>query len=191
MRFIVSTLFVLICALSSNAQLTSVPAPKQEQTTEKIAVADTIYDTVYVAPDDGIPWNRENFPHQRLLRHQTFDPALTVAYTYSASFVSGSFGSFAQQNYLAHWDYEFTPDLHLFGAIGLWMPLYSNLSPEISREDARQGKVQPIIPNIGLEYKFSNKSYLHVGITKEDDVLKAYGPMYRYYGPWRNSNFYP
>lgn len=190
MRFLVSAMFVLFCALYSSAQLTSALAPKPE-TVPAQTTADTIYDTVYVVPDDGIPWNREHFPQQRLLRHQTFDPALTVAFTYSASFISGTFGSFAQQTYLAHWDYEFTPDLHLFGAVGLWMPLYSNLNFEVSKEDARQGNVQPIIPNIGLEYKFSNNSYIHLGITKEDDVLKAYGPMYRYYGPWRNSNFYP
>lgn len=146
-------------------------------------------DSVSVKKADGTPWNRENFPRERLLRHQTFDPALTVAFEYSANFASGWFGTIAQQSYLALWNYEFSPDLHMFGAIGLWMPLYANLNSPVAREDVKQGTVQPIIPNIGLEYKFNNNSYVRIGISKEDDALKAYGPIQRYYGPWRNSNF--
>ena len=90
------------------------------------AKKDTIVDTVYVVPDDGIPWNREHFDPDRLVRHETFDPALKVAYTYSVSFMGGTFGSFAQQSYMAHLAYEFTPELHLYANVGLWMPLYSN-----------------------------------------------------------------
>lgn len=148
-------------------------------------------DTSAVDTANGIPWNRESFPRERLIKHQTFDPALSVSFLYSASFTSGWFGSFAQQSYMALWNYEFTPDLHLFGSVGLWMPLYRNLNVPVSKEDVRQGNVQPVIPNIGLEYKFNKNSYLHIGITNEEDVLKAYGPMYRYYIPRRNSNFYP
>ena len=164
---------------------------KEDSSIAAVAIPDTIYDTVYVATDDGIPWNHENFPRERLLRHPTFDPALTVAYTYSASIIGGSFGTFAQQSYLAHWNYEFSPDLHLFGAVGLWMPLYSNLNYNIAKEDVQQGTVRPVIPNVGLEYRINNNAYLRIGVTKEDDALRAYGPMHRYYGPWRNSNFYP
>ena len=192
------TLFVILLAITfalaeSPAKADSVVVPKaiRDTLSPAVTIIDTIYDTVYVATDDGIPWNHENFPRERLLRHPTFDPALTVAYTYSASIVGGSFGTFAQQSYLAHWNYEFSPDLHLFGAVGLWMPLYSNLNYNIPREDVQQGTVRPIIPNVGLEYRFNNNAYLRIGVTKEDDALRAYGPMHRYYGPWRNSNFYP
>lgn len=187
MQFMLSAIFVFVCALSSYAQLANAPEKAQAPN----VVTDTIHDTIYVVRDDGIPWNRDNFPAERLLRHSTFDPALSVAFSYSASFISGSFGSFAQHTYLAHWAYEFSPDLHLYGAVGLWMPLYNNLNFPIVREDARQGRVQPIIPNIGLEYKIGNNSYIRLGIVNEEDVLKAYGPIYRHYGPWRNSNFYP
>ena len=40
------------------------------------------------APDDGIPWNNDRFDPSRLVRHDTFDPALKVAYSYSLSFLS-------------------------------------------------------------------------------------------------------
>ena len=90
-------------------------AAKQTPTSPK----DTIVDTVYVIPDDGIPWNREHFDPERLVRHETFDPALKVAYTYSVSFMGGSFGTFAQQSYMAHLAYEFTPELHLYANVGL------------------------------------------------------------------------
>ena len=83
------------------------------------AKKDTIVDTVYIVPDDGIPWNREHFDPDRLVRHETFDPALKVAYTYSVSFMGGTFGSFAQQSYMAHLAYEFTPELHLYANVGL------------------------------------------------------------------------
>lgn len=184
MRLLLLAIVLVSFAFAAN------PA-KNDSAIAAAAVPDTIYDTVYVPLESGIPWNHEVFPRERLLRHPSFDPALTVAYTYSASFVGGSFGTFAQQSYLAHWNYEFSPDLHLFGSIGLWMPLYSNLNYDIPREDVQQGTVRPIIPNVGLEYRINNNAYLRIGVTKEDDVLKAYGPMYRYYGPWRNSNFYP
>lgn len=187
MRFSLLALIVLFYAGASFAQLNAIEQKKEANA----VVADTIYDTVYVAPDDGIPWNRSYFPPERLLRRSSIDPALFIGYTYSASFVSGSFGSFAQHSYLAEWAYEFTPNLHLSGSVGLWMPLYNNLNFQVSREDVRQGNVQVIVPNIELDYKFSENSYLHIGLYNEEDVFKAYGPMYRYYGPWRNSKFYP
>jgi len=181
----------LTIALAVFATSAFAKAPTDTLVAPSDTIYDTVYDTVYVPVESGIPWNHETFPRERLLRHPTFDPALSVAFTYSVSFMGGSLGSFAQQSYLAHWNYEFSPDLHLFGSIGLWMPLYSNMKYEIAREDVRQGTVRPIIPNIGLEYKFNNNSYFRIGITREEDALRAYGPMYRYYGPWRNSNFYP
>ena len=76
-----------------------------------VASQDTVVDTIYVIQESGIPWNRENFDPERLVRHDTFDPALKVAYTYSVSFIGGSFGSFAQQSFMAHFAYEFTPAL--------------------------------------------------------------------------------
>ena len=118
MRLLLLAIVLVSFAFAAN------PA-KSDSAIAAAAVPDTIYDTVYVPLESGIPWNHEVFPRERLLRHPSFDPALTVAYTYSASFVGGSFGTFAQQSYLAHWNYEFSPDLHLFGSIGLWMPLYS------------------------------------------------------------------
>lgn len=187
MRHLLSASILLFCATISFAQLNAI----EPGTETKIAIADTIYDTVYVAPDDGIPWNRSYFPPERLLRRSSIDPALFVGYTYSASFVSGSYGSFAQHSYLTEWAYEFSPNLHLYGSIGLWMPLYNNLNFQVSKEDARMGKVHVIVPNIEMEYKFSENSRIHIGLYNEEDVLKAYGPMYRYYGPWRNSKFYP
>ena len=124
-----------------------------------VAAQDTVVDTIYVIQESGIPWNRENFDPERLVRHDTFDPALKVAYTYSVSFIGGSFGSFAQQSFMAHFAYEFTPALHLYANVGLWMPLYSSLrfGKGIAREDVKQGNVDVLIPDISLEYKPNDK----------------------------------
>lgn len=162
---------------------------------------DTIVDTVYVeelpqgtSQRSGIPWNREHFDQNLLVRHSSFDPALSVGYTYSISFMGGSFGSFAQQSYMAHLAYEFTPDLHLYADLGLWMPLYSNLrfGTPIAKEDVRRGNVDIIVPDIALEYKPSENTRVRLMIVNESDAAKAYGP-YRYYdgtcSPWRNSIF--
>lgn len=147
------------------------------------AVPDTIVDTVYIYETSGIPWNNEYFDPNRLLRHETFDPALSVAYTYSVSFIGGSFGTFAQQSYLAHLAYEFSPELHLYANMGLWMPLYSNLhfGTPIAREDVQQGNVQFVLPDVGLEYKPTSNTTLRLMLVNENDAAKAYGPWrYRY-----------
>ena len=157
-------------------------------------VADTIYDTVYVSMGSGIPWNNEYFNPNRLLRHETFDPALSVAYTYSVSFMGGSFGTFAQQSYLAHLAYEFSPELHLYANLGIWMPLYSNLKfgTPIEREDVRQGNVQFVLPDVELEYKPTNNTTFRLMFVNESDAIKAYGPWrpnrYDYCDPWRYSS---
>jgi hypothetical protein len=151
---------------------------------------DTIVDTVYIVPDDGIPWNREHFDTERLVRHETFDPALKVAYTYSVSFMGGTFGSFAQQSYMAHLAYEFTPELHLYANVGLWMPLYSNFrfGTPIAKEDVRQGNVDVVLPDIALEYKPNDNMSFRLMFVNERDAFKAYGPHRYLYGgcPWRN-----
>jgi hypothetical protein len=144
---------------------------------------DTIYDTVYVNMGSGIPWNNEYFDPSRLLRHETFDPALSVAYTDSVSFIGGSFGTFAQQSYLAHLAYEFSPELHLYADLGLWMPLYANFrtGTPIAKEDVQQGNVQFVLPGVELEYKPTNNTTLRLMFVNENDAAKAYGPWrYRY-----------
>ena len=140
--------------------------------------ANTTKDNVYVIQDNGIPWNRERFDTDRMVRHQTFDPALKVAYTYSLNFVAGSLGSLASQSLMANFAYEFTPDLHLYANVGLWMPLYANISngSRIAREDLRQGNVSVLIPDISLEYKPSENTYIRLSYVNERDALKAYGP---------------
>ena len=183
MLFVAMIAFAESPAKGDSAIATTVA--KQTPTSPK----DTIVDTVYVVPDDGIPWNREHFDPDRLVRHETFDPALKVAYTYSVSFMGGTFGSFAQQSYMAHLAYEFTPELHLYANVGLWMPLYSNFrfGTPIAKEDARQGNVGVVIPDIALEYKPNDNMSFRVMFVNENDAFKAYGP-YRYlYGgcPWR------
>lgn len=134
-------------------------------------------DVNYEFRNDGIPWNRE-FDSDRMVRHQTFDPALKVAYTYSLNFVAGSFGSFANQSFMGHFAYEFTPNLHLYANIGLWMPIYANISngSRIAREDLRQGNVNVLIPDVSLEYKPSENTLIRVSYVNERDALKAYGP---------------
>lgn len=149
-------------------------------------------DTVYVEVQDGIPWNRDRFSPHHLVRKPFFDDALQVGYSYNLSFVGGSFGTFAQQSYMAHIAYEFTPNLHLYADLGLWMPLYSNLKFDIPREDVRQGRVGIVIPDIALEYKPSENTYMRLMFVNERDVLRAYGPLgYRglYCDPYRNSIF--
>lgn len=160
---------------------------------------DTIVDTVYIEeppekPRQSIPWNRERFNPEILVRHPTFDPALSVGYTYSVSFFGSSYGSFAQQSYMAHLAYEFTPDLHLYANVGLWMPLYNSFrfGTPIAREDMQQGNVDVIVPDVTLEYKPSENTRLRLMIVNEQDNLKAYGPYRRFSGscsPWRNSIF--
>lgn len=150
-------------------------------------------DTLYVV-DDGIPWNREEFNPERLLKKETFDPALSVAYTYSVSFISGPLGSISQTSYLAHLAYEFSPELKLYANLGLWAPLYTTLrTPQgFAREDIRQGNVQFVLPDVELEYKPSPNTSLRLMIVNENDYIKAYGPWrshYHPYGPYRNSKF--
>ena len=127
----------------------------------------------------GIPWNRE-FDSDRMVRHQTFDPALKVAYTYSLNYVAGSFGSFANQSFMGHFAYEFTPNLHLYANVGLWMPLYANISngSKIAREDLRQGNVSVLIPDVSLEYKPSENTLIRFSYVNENDAFKAYGPRH-------------
>lgn len=146
-------------------------------------------DTVYVITESGIPWNRENFDSDILIRHETFDPALMVAYSYSVSFVGGSFGSFAEQSYMAHFAYEFSPEWHLYANVGLWMPLYSNMH-SIAKEDAMRGNVKVIVPDITLEYKPNENMSFKVMLVNENDAFKAYGLRgIGYCSPWRNSIF--
>ena len=198
MRF--ALLFLcLICAASSFAQLALSSSSKIEESSQSQeqsnAPIDTVYDTVYVAVDNGIPWNHETFDRNRLLRNDPIDPALNVAYTYSVSFMSGPFGSISQTSYLAHLAYEITPDLHLYADLGLWMPLYSSLHTPwgLEREDIRQGRVQFILPDVELEYKPTENSSVRVMFVNESDMWKAYGPWrdpYYPYGARRNSTFY-
>ena len=133
--------------------------------------------TNFELQNDGIPWNRE-FDSDRMVRHQTFDPALKVAYSYSLNFVAGSFGSFANQSFMGHFAYEFTPNLHLYANVGLWMPIYANISngSRIAREDLRQGNVNVLIPDVSLEYKPSENTLIRISYVNERDALKAYGP---------------
>ena len=194
MRLIIALTFTLAVFALAQAPTKADSAVAKRDTTAKVASAtgDSIIDTVLLIPDDGIPWNRSYFPRERLLRRTSIDPALSVAYTYSASFTSGPFGSFAQQSYLAHLAYEFTPDLHLYADLGLWMPLYANFrsGAPIAKEDVRQGKVEFVLPSVALEYKPTENSYIQLMFVNENDARKAYGPLRYYYGcPWRASYY--
>ena len=191
MRFVCFTVLFLAALAFAAA-----PAKADSSALSETLVAsqDTVVDTIYVIQESGIPWNRENFDPERLVRHDTFDPALKVAYTYSVSFIGGSFGSFAQQSFMAHFAYEFTPALHLYANVGLWMPLYSNLrfGNGIAREDVKQGNVGVLIPDISLEYKPNDKMTFRVMYINERDAFRAYGPnnyLYEPCTPWRNSIF--
>ena len=193
MRFLLLTIVFVAFAFAENpikADSAIVSNTQKDSTLAKNAPKDTIVDTIYVVPDDGIPWNREHFDPERLVRHETFDPALKVAYTYSVSFMGGTFGSFAQQSYMAHLAYEFTPELHLYANVGLWMPLYSNFrfGTPIAKEDVRQGNVDVVLPDIALEYKPNDNMSFRIMIVNERDAFKAYGPHRYLYGgcPWRN-----
>ena len=194
MRLTIALTFALAILALAQAPAKADSAVAKRDTTAKVASAadDSIIDTVLLIPDDGIPWNRSYFPRERLLRRSSIDPALSVAYTYSASFTSGPFGSFAQQSYLAHLAYEFTPDLHLYADLGLWMPLYANFrsGAPIAKEDVRQGKVEFVLPSVALEYKPTENSYIQLMFVNENDARKAYGPLRYYYGcPWRASYY--
>lgn len=193
MRFLLLTIVFVAFAFAENpikADSAIVSNTQKDSTLAKNAPKDTIVDTIYVVPDDGIPWNREHFDPERLVRHETFDPALKVAYTYSVSFMGGTFGSFAQQSYMAHLAYEFTPELHLYANVGLWMPLYSNFrfGTPIAKEDVRQGNVDVVLPDIALEYKPNDNMSFRLMFVNERDAFKAYGPHRYLYGgcPWRN-----
>lgn len=194
MRLIFALIFALAVLSFAETPAKADSAVAERDTTVKLAgtAGDSIIDTVYLIPDDGIPWNRSYFPRERLLRKSSIDQALSVGFTYSASFTSGPFGSFAQQSYLAHLAYEFTPDLHLYADLGLWMPLYANFSSgaPIAKEDVRQGKVEFVLPAIALEYKPTENSYIQLMLVNENDARKAYGPLRYYYGcPWRTGYY--
>lgn len=150
-------------------------------------------DTVYVQLDDGIPWDRSHFNPERLLRHDSFDPSLSVAYTYSLSFISTPRGSLGQTSYLAHLAYEFSPNFHMYADVGLWMPLFSTFSHHhrFEREDIRQGKVDFVLPAIAFVYQPTEKFRISLSIVNEDDARKAYGPFYYRHSYWRNSIFWP
>lgn len=192
MRWIISLICMASICLAgkpaetdSSAIVTAKPDTVVKPTVEP--AADTIYDTVYVSTASGIPWNNEYFDPNRLLRHETFDPALSVAYTYSVSFIGGSFGTFAQQSYLAHLAYEFSPELHLYADLGLWMPLYANFrtGTPIAKEDVQQGNVQFVLPGVELEYKPTSNTTLRLMFINENDAVKAYGPWRYHYGRCR------
>ena len=183
MRFWLLSIALVTCALAGSPEKADSVFAETAAPVAMVAVPDTIYDTVYVAIDDGIPWNREHFAPERLLRHETFDPALSVAYTYSLNFMGGTFGTFAHQSYLAHLAYAFSPELHLYADLGLWMPLYSNFrfGTPIAKEDVRQGNVDVIFPDVSLEYKPNDNMTFRLMFVNESDAFKAYGPYRRYY----------
>ena len=178
MRFLLLIIVLTAFAFAESPVKADSVVSKNDSSLVKTAAKDTIVDTVYVVPDDGIPWNREHFDPDRLVRHETFDPALKVAYTYSVSFMGGTFGSFAQQSYMAHLAYEFTPELHLYANVGLWMPLYSNFrfGTPIAKEDARQGNVGVVIPDIALEYKPNDNMSFRVMFVNETMRSRRTGP---------------
>ncbi len=191
MRFLILTLALATFAFAgSPAKTDSSVFLDSSIATPEVLEQESEIDTIYVIHDSGIPWNRERFDPERLIRHDTFDPALKVAYTYSVSFIGGSLGSFAQQSFMAHFAYEFTPNLHLYANVGLWMPLYSNIrfGTPIAREDVKQGNVGILIPDIALEYKPNDKVTFRVMYVNERDAFRAYGPHRYFYDdcPWRN-----
>lgn len=190
MRVLLLTILLATIAFAASPAKTdsSIVQSRDITTIPTTVPTDTIVDTIYVIQSSGIPWNREHFNPDRLVRHDTFDPALKVAYTYSVSFIGGSLGSFAQQSFMAHFAYEFTPNLHLYANVGLWMPLYSNIrfgSP-IAREDVRQGNISVLVPDIALEYKPSDKVTFRVMYVNERDAFRAYSPHRYFYDdcPW-------
>ena len=190
MRVLLLTILLATIAFAASPAKTdsSIVQSRDITTIPTTEPTDTIVDTIYVIQSSGIPWNREHFNPDRLVRHDTFDPALKVAYTYSVSFIGGSLGSFAHQSFMAHFAYEFTPNLHLYANVGLWMPLYSNIrfgSP-IAREDVRQGNISVLVPDIALEYKPSDKVTFRVMYVNERDAFRAYGPHRYFYDdcPW-------
>lgn len=154
-----------------------------------------LFFTISMAQEEssGIPWNRDYFDTGILLRQTSIDPALFSAYSYTVSFASGPFGSFAQSTYMAHLAYEFSPDVHLFANLGLWMPLYTSIKTgaPVAKEDARQGNMDFILPDITLEYKINQNATLHLSVINEEDYMKAYVPHFRTIIPRRNSNFWP
>ena len=192
MRVLLLTILLATIAFAASPAKTdsSIVQSRDITTIPTTVPTDTIVDTIYVIQSSGIPWNREHFNPERLVRHDTFDPALKVAYTYSVSFIGGSLGSFAQQSFMAHFAYEFTPNLHLYANVGLWMPLYSNIriGTLIAREDVRQGNVSVLVPDIALEYKPSDKVTFRVMYVNERDAFRAYGPHRYFYDdcPWSN-----
>lgn len=173
----------------------ALPAATTPAEVPKDTIVDTVFVEDFIQPQRGsIPWNREKFDREQLVRHTTFDPALSVGYTYSVSFVGGTFGKFAQQSYMANIAYKFSPEWHLYADLGLWMPLYSSFrfGTPIAREDVRQGNVDFVLPDVELEYKPSDNTSVRLLFVNESDAAKVYGPR-SYYGgrcsPVRNSIF--
>lgn len=182
------TLFFVI--FSAALAFAESPAKDSTGRVPDTARPDSVADTTSAIPEDGIPWNHDRFDPNRLVRHDTFDPALKIAYSYSVSFFSTPFGSISQNSLLAHIAYEFTPNLHLYADLGLWMPFRSTFNDgPFSKEDMRQGKPQFVLPALALEYKPTENSYIRLVLMNEKDALRAYGP-FRLYGPcspWRES----
>ena len=189
MRFTLALISALTAFALAEQPAKDAPAVTANDTTAAATQGSAI-DTAGAFPDDGIPWNRDYFNPQKLVRHETFDPALKVAYTYSVSFLSTPVGSISQNSFLAHLAYEFTPDLHLYADLGLWMPFRSTFHDgPFNKEDMRQGQPQFVLPAIALEYKPTENSYLRLVLLNEKDAFRAYGPS-RLYGPcapWRES----
>ena len=90
MRFL-----LLLVTLSTALAFAESPA-KADSIVTDTAKQDSVADTTEALPDDGIPWNHDRFVPNRLVRHDTFDPALKVAYSYTVSFLSTPFGSISQ-----------------------------------------------------------------------------------------------
>ena len=108
MRLLLLTIAMVSLALAES------PAKADSAVFAVAAVPDTVVDTVYVIMDDGIPWNREHFDPERLLRREPIDPALSVAYTYSLSFFSSPWLHSARRGtrIQAHRKHFAAPDVH-------------------------------------------------------------------------------
>lgn len=141
---------------------------------------------------DGTPWNRDYFNPRRLLRKNHLDPDFSINYSYNVSFFSTPHGTFGQNSFLAHVAYDFTDNLSLYADFGLWVPLYNSFKfGPIAKEDARRGGAAFILPDVELEYRPTENTYIRLMYVNERDYRRAYGPMGYYYRHWRNSNFYP
>lgn len=141
---------------------------------------------------ESIPWKREGFDPNELLRKDTFSDRLTVNYLFSVGVMASSDGNARSGGtYLSLLRYEISPELTLSAAIGfssLFFASYSENYPDEFRRQTLQPELR--IPFIALDYHPSENVWMRLEISdgRGDPFCVHCGPFRR--DPYRRNSIF-